>query len=313
MLLFETMPHDDIQMVPDLSMPVSNNDVMELEDLIAHNHVEPYSQSKQAAILAGEVDSWNHGHGNPLPSTYVMKFESSNKKYTKIEQQHHDSSQPIDRDLSDDLNKFLATVGGISDKLLQQLENHDVKPSTTVLGIGTSVSVEEVRRARRLSVAATTAAKPTASRSTANGNKRTRKERLHPSAKTTTKSTPASNVGKSTVSGGKAVKASAVPMEIRSKLPVVAFDESGILPTNHRPARGRGRHIQLAAMTNQEIDAEDRARQEKNRLAARDCRLRRKGHLETLENKVAMLEKKDCDNLKTIAKLKAKLAKLTSA
>lgn len=96
--------------------------------------------------------------------------------------------------------------------------------------------------------------------------------------------------------------------QFRSKLPVVAFDETGLLPQDHRPARGRGRLVQLQAMTKEQIEAEEMARAEKNRLAARDCRLRRKNHMQSMEARIAELERKDAENQRTIARLKAKLA-----
>lgn len=91
-----------------------------------------------------------------------------------------------------------------------------------------------------------------------------------------------------------------------SQTPVL--DTHGVLPANHRPARGRGRQNQLAKMSEQQIEAEALARLEKNRQAARDCRLRRKKHTEVLEQKVLQLEKKNKEQEQLIASLQAQLS-----
>lgn len=96
-------------------------------------------------------------------------------------------------------------------------------------------------------------------------------------------------------------------------LPVVAFDASGVLPKDHKPARGRGRHIQLQTMTEAQIEAESVARQEKNRLAARECRMRRKNHVSGLEGRIAALQKKEQRSQAVIAKLRATLAEYERA
>lgn len=86
----------------------------------------------------------------------------------------------------------------------------------------------------------------------------------------------------------------------------------GILPPDHRPARGRGRQSQLKQMTKEQIEAEAAARLEKNRLAARDCRKRRKFHLSELENKVAIHEARDLEQQQIIEKLRQEVADLRS-
>lgn len=85
--------------------------------------------------------------------------------------------------------------------------------------------------------------------------------------------------------------------------------KDGPLPVDHRPARGRGRASQLRTMTKVQIEAERRAMQEKNRLAARELRLKRKEYEASLEARVSELEKKDMESLKMIEKLKARLLK----
>lgn len=104
------------------------------------------------------------------------------------------------------------------------------------------------------------------------------------------------------------VVASCHTSAIDASLPVVAFDTSGVLPKDHKPARGRGRHLQLQTMTKAQIEAESVARQEKNRLAARECRVRRKNHVYGLQDQVAALEKKQRQSQAVIAKLRAKIA-----
>lgn len=100
---------------------------------------------------------------------------------------------------------------------------------------------------------------------------------------------------------------------IDASSPVVAFDTSGVLPKDHKPARGRGRHLQLQTMTKVQIEAESVARQEKNRLAARECRVRRKNHVYGLQDQVAALEKKQRQSQAIIAKLRAKIVLLEKA
>lgn len=88
----------------------------------------------------------------------------------------------------------------------------------------------------------------------------------------------------------------------------IPLETHGILPPDHRPARGRGRQNQLARMTKEQIEAEAEARLEKNRQAARECRLRRKQHVELLESRVAQLERERRQQDKIIKQLQAKLA-----
>jgi len=86
--------------------------------------------------------------------------------------------------------------------------------------------------------------------------------------------------------------------------------ECSPLPPDHQPARGRGRAAQLASMTEAQIVAEAAIRAEKNRQAARECRLRRKDHVANLKTKASGLEKKYGAAMKTIKQLRARLAKL---
>lgn len=96
----------------------------------------------------------------------------------------------------------------------------------------------------------------------------------------------------------------------RAASPVL--DTHGLLPDDHRPARGRGRQNQLAKMTAEQIEAEAGARLEKNRQAARDCRLRRKQYTMVLEDKVAQLEKDKRAQDKLIKSLQAQLQAATN-
>jgi hypothetical protein len=54
----------------------------------------------------------------------------------------------------------------------------------------------------------------------------------------------------------------------------------------HKPARGRQRAKQLNEMTEEEREVERELIMEKNRLAARDCRVRKKSFIHTLEDKI---------------------------
>jgi len=135
---------------------------------------------------------------------------------------------------------------------------------------------------------------------------------------TQARSKRAGKAGKSKPKGGRkaagvragttTAKAKKLGAVLDAALPVVAFDTSGVLPKDHKPARGRGRHLQLQTMTKVQIEAESIARQEKNRLAARECRVRRKNHVHGLQDQVAALEKKERRAQSLIVKLRARLA-----
>ena len=86
-----------------------------------------------------------------------------------------------------------------------------------------------------------------------------------------------------------------------------------ILPAGHKPARGRGRQIQLARMTAAQRKAEADFRLEKNRQAARDFRLRRKNQVQVLEEQVTVYAERDQAQLAQIAQLEAEVARLRAA
>ena len=62
------------------------------------------------------------------------------------------------------------------------------------------------------------------------------------------------------------------------------------LPVDHKPARGRGRSLQLSKMTKEQREEEKMLRLEKNRLAAKDCRLKKKRKINEMEEKINYLE-----------------------
>ena len=62
------------------------------------------------------------------------------------------------------------------------------------------------------------------------------------------------------------------------------------LPKNHKPARGRKRSIQLRQMTKEQIEEEKFIRLEKNRLAAKGCRSKKKKKLEEMEEKIKYMK-----------------------
>ena len=62
------------------------------------------------------------------------------------------------------------------------------------------------------------------------------------------------------------------------------------LPSDHKPARGRGRIHQLAKMTEKQREEEKLIRLEKNRLAAKDSRLKKKRKLNEMEERIYYLE-----------------------
>lgn len=274
-LLFESVLNEDIQMVPDLSQPVSTTDIMELEDRITGSINTSKNIKQDSAILpTDETSTWSSDFGYFNDHVVAMK------------------EQPFiggpDRNLSEDLNQFLEDGSTTT-------ENEKVTPSSSAAAVSMSVPVSTVQ-----SILDKKSNRSNSTQSRRNSNS---------GASHASKSKRKSSKTKTSAAIAKACKE---PMAVRSRLPVVAFDESGLLPTDHRPARGRGRLLQLAAMSQEQIDAEEKARQEKNRLAARDCRLRRKNHVQALDTRVKELEKKDQESQKIIAKLKAKLAKFTA-
>ena len=62
------------------------------------------------------------------------------------------------------------------------------------------------------------------------------------------------------------------------------------LPPNHKPARGRGRSLQLSKMTEKQKKEEKLIRLERNRLAAKDCRIKKKRKLNEMEERISYLE-----------------------
>lgn len=85
---------------------------------------------------------------------------------------------------------------------------------------------------------------------------------------------------------------------------------SRLLPADHKPARGRGRSLQLSAMSEAEKQAEAEVRLERNRQAARDFRQRRKQHVDGLERQVAEYERRDREQVRLIAELQAEMARI---
>jgi len=91
----------------------------------------------------------------------------------------------------------------------------------------------------------------------------------------------------------------------RSSSPAVASHAVGkrTLSPSHKPARGRGRRHQLKHMTEAQIQEETEERAEKNRLAAKECRRRRKNRECGLRAQVSALEAKDIAAQTKIAEL----------
>lgn len=77
-----------------------------------------------------------------------------------------------------------------------------------------------------------------------------------------------------------------------------------------KPARGRGRQAQLKKMSNKEKAAEAAWRLEKNRIAARECRERRKEHFAELQEQLGAYEKQNLEQQQVIDKLNAEIATL---
>lgn len=62
------------------------------------------------------------------------------------------------------------------------------------------------------------------------------------------------------------------------------------LPVDHKPAKGRGRAVQLSKMTKQQREDEKLLKLEKNRLAAKGSRLRKKRKMCEMEERITYLE-----------------------
>ena len=63
------------------------------------------------------------------------------------------------------------------------------------------------------------------------------------------------------------------------------------LPKDWKPARGRGRIKQISSMTTEQIEEERSVRLEKNRIAAKQTRRKKKRIHEEMEEKIKTLEK----------------------
>ena len=62
------------------------------------------------------------------------------------------------------------------------------------------------------------------------------------------------------------------------------------LPKDWKPARGRGRIVQKSMMTKEQIEEERNYRLEKNRLAAKKIRNKKKRKFEEMEERIKVLE-----------------------
>lgn len=73
--------------------------------------------------------------------------------------------------------------------------------------------------------------------------------------------------------------------------PLFKYDIKGVLSKDYRPCRGRGRKKQLLNMSKLQLEAEKMAKLEKNRLAAKECRVRKKERINDLIEEKKQLEK----------------------
>jgi hypothetical protein len=89
------------------------------------------------------------------------------------------------------------------------------------------------------------------------------------------------------------------------------LEEDGeVLPAGHMPARGRRRPKQLAAMSNAQIAAENQIRMEKNRILAREGRLRKKGFIDNLQVQLQAANHRDIHQRQEIAAAKKEIQRL---
>jgi len=85
---------------------------------------------------------------------------------------------------------------------------------------------------------------------------------------------------------------------------------STILGAGHKIARGRGRKKQLDLMTEEQKSVEREIRMEKMRLAARECRARKKLSVQGLEQRLAEYRQQDEKNRDQIADLQGMVRQL---
>lgn len=98
----------------------------------------------------------------------------------------------------------------------------------------------------------------------------------------------------------------------KSKNDIQLLNKSGILPPGHRIARGRARPYQKSNMTPEQLEAEKIYVKEKNRLAAKKFRSKKREYIINLEEKLEKLEKIILDQEKEIKKLEKIKLNLTN-
>jgi len=126
------------------------------------------------------------------------------------------------------------------------------------------------------------------------------------SSSTSSSSTSSVSRSKKPSSAAKKTPArSAAKQKAKSRKALIA-----VLPEDHRPARGRGRSKQLQTMTKDMVKAEAAVRAEKNRVAAKECRARKKGFIDDLKSQISEFELKDKIAQKEIAHLKSRLEQM---
>lgn len=70
-------------------------------------------------------------------------------------------------------------------------------------------------------------------------------------------------------------------------------EELALKMATHKPARGRRRRLQLAQMSEAEKEMEQMTRLQRNRMSARDCRLRKKAKINGLQERICELEQQN--------------------
>ena len=98
----------------------------------------------------------------------------------------------------------------------------------------------------------------------------------------------------------------------KSKNDIQLLNKPGILPPGHKLARGRARPYQKSNMTPEQLEAEKIYIKEKNRLAAKKFRNKKKQYIIDLETKVEKLEKIILNQEKEIKKLEKIKLNLTN-
>lgn len=118
---------------------------------------------------------------------------------------------------------------------------------------------------------------------------------------------PVKQTVKKTVKNKKINKKEKSKKKVNNKI----LNKLNILPPNHKIARGRGRALQKAAMTKDQLEVEHYLRLERQKEAAKKFRYKKKMYVKELESKISDLEKivkKQEEEIEKLKKIKLNLS-----